>query len=483
MKYLRVILGALAVLLVVSCGIPPRPPRPPHPNILWLMSDELRTDGLGAYGAPWARTPNLDRLAAEGVLFRRALTPGPVCVPARASILTGRYPSQIGIWWNIRSHEPDLSDLPVLDHLTEVFHQAGYQSASFGKRHYNSVNNAFQTESHFALSELVGYFRYREPLEGSDFDWIQYPPSPYPWILGGRFPGPAQEKAEARAVREAISWLGHHDPSVPFLLRLSFNAPHTSVVPPEPFDTIIDADAIQLPKEAESAPAGEPDWIAAELRSRCDSGRLSPEQILKARRYYYGEVAFLDSQIGELLDWMRANGKLDNTIVVVVSDHGVHLGDYALVAKQTFYEPVVNVSFLFWYPKAVVEGKIFETPVETRSLLPTLIELAGLAISEPGNYAPSLAPSLGSGSEPMARPVFSEQTLASFNVRPEDRLVMVRDGEWKLSVAMTPGPSEGALYNLENDPHERRNLFDDPASAEVRDRLTRTILEHLGETP
>ncbi len=476
---LWVSLGALAGLLMVSCGGPPELSRP---NILWLMSDELRADGVGAYGSPWAQTPNLDRLAAEGALFRHALTPGPVCVPARASILTGRYPSEIGIWWNIRSYEPDLSDLPVLDHLTEVFHEAGYRSASFGKRHYNSVNNAFQTESHFALSELVGYYRYREPLEGSDYDWVQYPPSPYAWIIGGRFPGPAEEKSEARAVREAIAWLSGHDPSVPFFLRLSFNAPHTPVVPPEPFDTIIDSDAIQLPEEAESAPTGEPDWIATALRSRCDAGRLSREQVLKARRYYYGEVAFLDSQIGKLLDWMGANGQLDNTIVVVVSDHGTHLGDYGLVAKQTFYEPVVNVPFLFWYPKAIVEGKIFETPVETRSLLPTLIELAGLAIAEPQNYAPSLALSLRSGTEPESRPVFSEQTLASFDVRPDDRLVLVRDGDWKLSVAMTPEPAEGALYNLKDDPHERRNLFADPAFSNIRDRLTQMILEHLGET-
>lgn len=480
MRYWWVLLGALASLLIVSCGSPPEPPRP---NILWLMSDELRADGLGAYGSPWARTPNLDRLAAEGVLFRHALTPGPVCVPARASILTGKYPSEIGIWWDIRSYKPDRSDLPVLDHLTEVFHRAGYRSASFGKRHYNSVNDSFQTENHFALSELVGYFAYKEPHQGADFDLLQYPPNPYGWILGGRFPGSAEEKAEARAVREAIAWLGDHDPAIPFLLRLSFNAPHTPVVPPQPFDTLIDGDAIRLPEEADPAPAGEPDWIATDLRARCDSSRLSAEQILKVRRYYYGETAFLDSQIGKLLDWMEAHGKLDNTIVAVVSDHGVHLADYGLVAKQTFYEPVVNVPFLFWYPGAVVAGKVFETPVETRSLLPTLIELAGLSSGEPGNYAPSLASSLRSGVEPEPRPVFSEETLASFNVRPDDRLVLVRDGDWKLSVAMTPDPDEGALYHLKDDPHERRNLFDDPSSAGVRDRLTQLILEHLGESP
>src|SRR5215510_14984218 len=119
-----------------------------RPNVLWLMSDEHRTDSLGSYGSPWASTPNLDRLAREGVRFVHAITPAPVCVPARTSILTGRYPSAVGVWHNAF---PDRHSIPEL--LTERFHQAGYRSASFGKQHYAGTKKAFQTEMNLTLSD------------------------------------------------------------------------------------------------------------------------------------------------------------------------------------------------------------------------------------------------------------------------------------------------------------------------------------------
>src|SRR5262245_46466687 len=102
-----------------------------RPNVLWLMSDEQRTDSLGCYGSPGASRPNPDRPAGEGVRFVHAITPAPVCVPARSAILTGRYPSALGVWHNAFPAEHSLPEL-----LTERFHQAGYRSASFGKQHY-----------------------------------------------------------------------------------------------------------------------------------------------------------------------------------------------------------------------------------------------------------------------------------------------------------------------------------------------------------
>jgi arylsulfatase A-like enzyme len=444
------------------------------PNVLWLMSDEHRTDSLGCYGSLWASTPNLDRLAREGVRFVSAVTPAPVCVPARSAILTGRYPSALGIWHNVRPAQHSMPEF-----LSEAFHRAGYRSASFGKQHYGGTKKAFQTEASIVLSEAVGYFKYLEPYDSAQYDVVRYPPSPYGWILGGRFPAPVEKTAQARIVRESLAWLDKLDRGTPFFLRLSFNAPHTPVVPPAPYDRKIDPDAIRLPPAAEGRPPGEAGWIAAGVRPSSEGARLSPDEVRKARRYYYGEVAFLDNQIGEMLSAMRSRGLLDNTIVAFVSDHGTHVGDYSLVQKQTFYEPVVNVPYIFWYPKGIAKGVVIQTPVETRTLLPTLFELAGISFVAEAGIAQSLAASLREGREPTAQPVFSEFNLASFGMPADHRYTMIRDGRWKLSLAFTPEPGDGALYDLIADPYERVNLYGSPEATAVRERLSRLLREHL----
>jgi arylsulfatase A-like enzyme len=438
------------------------------------MSDEHRTDSLGCYGSPWAATPNIDRLAQEGVRFVHAITPAPVCVPARSSILTGRYPSALGVWNNVHPAAHTMPDL-----LTEPFHQAGYRSATFGKQHYAGAKKAFQTEVSIVLSEEVGYFKYADRHDPAQYGVVQYPPSPYGWILGGRFPAPIEKTAQARIVHESLGWLDSLPPATPFFLRLSFNAPHTPVSPPAPYDRKIDPAVIRLPQAAEGRPFGEPDWLIKGVRRSSEGARLTAAQVRDARRYYYGEVAFLDNQIGEVLSAMRSRGLLDNTIVVFVSDHGTHVGDYSLVQKQTFYEPVVNVPYIFWFPSAIAKGASLKTPVETRTLLPTLLELAGLAIPSGNGVSPSLARSLRKGREPEARPVFSEFNLLGFGMPAGDRYVMVRDGRWKLSVAFTPDAGDGALYNLDADPYERTNLFARPEATAIRDRLSQLLVEHL----
>ena len=253
------------------------------------------------------------------------------------------------------------------------------------------------------------------------------------------------------------------------------------MVPPAPYDRKINPDAIRLPPEAEGRPPGEAAWINAGLRPSSDSSRLSPDEIQKARRYYYGDVSFLDSQIGEMLSAMRSRGLLENTIVAFVSDHGTHLGDYGLVQKQTFYEPVVNVPYIFWFPSGIAKGVTLRTPVETRTLLPTLLDLAGLPLPPEARVAPSLGVSLRAGQEPAATPVFSEFNLASFGMSANHRYVMIRDGRWKLSLAFTPEPGDGALYDLSADPYERTNLYSTASAATVRDRLSRLIHEHLAK--
>jgi arylsulfatase A-like enzyme len=256
---------------------------------------------------------------------------------------------------------------------------------------------------------------------------------------------------------------------------LSLNAPHTPVVAPETFAGSTAGRQIPPPPPP-PAPPDQPRWIRQALREYQGSHRLSAEEIARARRYYYERSAFVDSQIGRLLDWLRGSGKLDNTIVALVSDHGAHLGDQGMFQKQTFYEQVVTVPYIFRFPARVKRGQRHRTPVTTLTLLPTLIELAGLQLPRVVETA-SLAPFLREGEEPAAVPVFSEIKLGYRQHRDDERIVMVRRGTHKLFLFPDGGDADGAFYDLQRDPGETKNRFADPAAqaaiAELRSAIAR----------
>lgn len=436
-----------------------------RPNVLWLFTDEQRTDSLGCYGSPWARSPAIDRLAREGVAFQRAVTPAPVCGPARLSHFTGQYPTQTGVWHNMTQA------LPEAEHLTALFEAAGYQTAGIGRNHFMSSNPPFQTVWNKHLSDQVSWFSYAEGYDEAEYDVVKYPGEPYKWIFGGRFPGPVEDTSEWQTIEEGKKWLRGRDAGAPFFLRLAFNAPHTPVSVPPPFDDCILEDAVQYPADVEAPSPAEPSWIRDGLRRSADARLMSPEQIRKARRYYYGFTAFVDWVIGSMLEWMEGEGLLDNTIVVFAADHGTHIGDFGLVQKQTFYEPSVCVPYVFWRRDGFARDVRLTTPVETRSLLPTLLGLAGIAQPE-ATAGLSLARCLREGVEPPADPVFSMFTLGSFpELEHDDPLMMVREGSLKLSVRFAPEPMDLVLTDLDADPSERENRADQSAYRDALDRL------------
>lgn len=439
-----------------------------RPNILWLMTDEQRCDSLGFYGSEWAKTPNLDKLASEAIVFMQAITPAPVSAPARTSMLTGKYPSQTNTWYNQKATEN-------LNHLTFKFKDVGYDTASFGKQHYTSINKAFDVEENDILSEAVNCFKYSEEYDEKDFDVIKYS-GHYPWIFGGTFPDDTENTSEALTTKKAIDWLEKHDKHNPFFLRVSFNGPHTPVAPPAPYDKIISPDDIDT--ELNSDTREHPDWISDSLMHFSSSSRMSNEDIKKARAYYYGQVSYLDSLFGNITDWLDNNNMLEDTIIIFVSDHGTHMGDYGLVQKQTFYQPVVAVPCFIWYPKSFASSVKISTPIEARLLLPSIMEYLNLGDFTEETYAETLV----SGINPPVKPVFSEFTLGSFDVRHDDKLCMVQLGDWKLSLCILPDAKkgiDGTLHNLNDDPNEENNLYYNCEYKKIVNQLSELILSHL----
>ena len=294
----RQALGALAG----ACPALLRSASGDRPNVLWLMTDEQRPDSLACYGSRWAVSPNLDALAAEGIVFESAYTPSPVCVPARSSLLTGNFPSTTGVFHN-RQRLPAGTRM-----LTWAFEAAGYQTASFGKKHYflPGPRQAFQVEGGLAVDEVVGAETFPEHYDPVRHDVIQYPDLPARklrrrWILAGVFPESRERTAEARNVNLAIRWLEQRDPRRPFFLRLSLNAPHTPYVAPAEFVSRIPADEIALPIPRSEDLAGKPARERIHLQDFEGALCLDAEQIRRIRRYYYARAAFADAEIGRLL--------------------------------------------------------------------------------------------------------------------------------------------------------------------------------------
>ncbi len=448
-----------------------------RPNVLWLMTDEQRPDSLGCYGSRWAYSPNLDRLAESGVLFESAYTSSPVCVPARCSLLTGLYGSTTGVLHNEAKLRPGTRL------LTWEFERAGYQTASFGKKHYSLAgpHQAFETERGTAIDKVVDAQAYAAVYDASKYDAVQYPNAPTGrlrrrWILAGKFPAPISQTAEEQNVDLAMGWLEQRDTARPFLLRLSLNAPHTPVVVPEQFLKRIDAQRIDLPVAAERDVEGSTERVRVLLRDFEGAQRLSAAELAKARHYYYARAAFADYEIGRLLDHVRARGLLDDTIVVMTADHGTELGDHGLLQKMSFYEQVARVPYIVAWNGFGSKAMRVKAPVNTIGLLPTLMELAGIPC--PRVEAEAI------GDPPRAAgPVFSEIEYGYQKYRDDERQVMIRDGRYKMSLflqrgggAYSGGP-DGELYDLDRDPGERTNLFGDAAHAGTVSRLRSRIVE------
>jgi arylsulfatase len=447
---------------------------PDRPNILWLMTDEQRADSLGYTGTSWARTPNLDAVARHGTRFSAAYTPSPVCVSARACMLTGRHGSSIGV---LNNHHRLALDDPQF--LTWTLAAHGYQVAGFGKHHYNCARRAFDVEVDHVLGDRVHYFEYQVPVDAEEADVVRYDGGKSPWLFAGRFPGTVEDMPEMHVVTQAVDWLRRRDPSRPYCLRLSFNAPHTPVVTPAPFDTLIDPDAIDLPLDRAQEMTGVSDTHRDHLCDYAGTHRLTEAQIRRARQCYYGHVACVDHIFGRLLDQVASLGELDNTIIAFVADHGAHLGDHGFFQKQSFWDAAARVPLFFAGPG--IGDRAVDTPVSAGSLLPTLLDCVGIAPPPQVQFA-SLVSTLREGQAPRATPVFSEIDHGLWDYRPGERRVMVRDGRWKLIRYHAPrdpdryaADPDAVLFDLEDDPGERHNLAADAAHSAVVDGLIAKI--------
>ena len=428
-----------------------------QPNILLIMSDQHHAGVLGCAGDTAADTPTLDALAARGVRCASTYCPFPLCGPSRMSFMTGRHPYQLGIWDN--SAELG-SDVPTFAH---ALHAGGYDTVLAGRMHFVGLD-----QRHGFAQRILGDCPESAFLAAG---WklsrvlgdLTDTPGMHPNGLLKSGPGRTGYHAYDEMVTSAATtWLRQRPVGGrPFLLTVGYTSPHCPfIAPPEDFAHA--AARIGLkdlpPWDAQVHPLS-----AARRRAFWTDPEPPVEARWRSRVAYYGLCRFLDRQIAAVLAALAASGQADDTVVIYTSDHGEMLGEHGMWWKSTLYEGGACVPLIAAGP-SLARGLVVEIPVGLVDVAPTLSGLAGCA-ELPGGSGRSLLPLLR-GEAVADRPVFCE------NVYSYDNAVsrMVRLGAWKLSLHHDHQPE---LYNLAEDPGERRDRAADPTCAEVLARLAK----------
>ncbi|MBV7336805.1 sulfatase-like hydrolase/transferase [Chloroflexi bacterium TSY] len=340
------------------------------PNVLWIYCDELRTDALGCYGNPYTdiQTPHIDSIAERGVRFDNCFCNSPVCVASRAAILTGLYPHQTGIYHNeaVWPNYQFAQQFPEgFQTIPSVLAENGYQTANFGKVH---VPKALQ---HWGHSNPVGsgMQEFFQEIDPATLQMIR--PPGIPTVVGGIYPGD-RPYPPTQVTDNTIEWIDLRDE--PWLARVSYLQPHTPVFPPPPHDTqYLKAN---FPDHAELNPAlSQFEQRFAEI---IGTHKMSGRDLFLAHVYYYGLVAWIDEQVGRLLDYLRRHGQLERTIIIFESDHGASLGEWGRFQKQTFAPESHRVPRLISWAGTLAGGQTREDISESLDLARTLFSLLEL---------------------------------------------------------------------------------------------------------
>jgi arylsulfatase A-like enzyme len=448
-----------------------------HPNILLLMADQHRADCVGADGNRVIRTPHLDRLAKEGVLFRRAYSSVPSCTPARAGLLTGLSPWHHGMLGYGRVALRYRNELPLL------LREQGYQTLGVGKMHWSPqrtlhgfhrtvLDESGRAETPGFVSDYRQWFQQAAPgldPDATGLGWNDHRAKPYALpehVHPTRWTGDV-----------ACDFLASYRGDEPWFLKVSFARPHSPYDPPERFWKLY-ADA-DLPKAAVG------DWAERHAQrgkpypNDLWRGDLGPEEVRSARQGYYGSVTFIDEQVGRVLDMVAKRGWLENTLILFTSDHGDMTGDHHLWRKTYAYEASARVPMLVRWGGEFLDakrGQVCDKPVELRDVLPTFLDAAGASF-DPARFDGRSLLDLVRGKGDAWRTLLDLEHAACYV--PTSHWTAVTDGHAKYIYHAFDG--EEQLFDLDRDPAELHDLARDPSQAATVRAWRRRMVEQLAE--
>lgn len=431
-------------------------------NVLIIMSDEHARQFAGCYGHPAVRTPNLDSLAERGTLFSSAYTPSPICVPARSSFATGRYVHDLQLWDN---------DLPYTGDeaasWAERLVARGHRAATIGKLHFaeKTRSQAFPEQIlpiYVVPNVAVGYLREHMPVRTDSRHQVERAGQ-------GRSEYVGYDEAVAEAAVDWINAAAAGPAANPWALFVSFVTPHMPLLAPEPYFSMYPPTEVPLPVDWH--PDDWPRHPALEANRRLQAMDIgfTEAQVRMAIAAYYGLVSFMDAQVGRVLAALEDAGLADSTMVIYTSDHGETLGAHGLWWKSNMYENAVGIPLIVAGPD-VPAGVTCDTPASLIDLFPTVIEGVGAEPDPADSDLPGLSLLEVARSGIRDRVAFSEYHDA-YSV---SGIFMVRSGPYKY-VHYEGFPPQ--LFDLDDDPEERRDRAEDPAFAHVRARLKAELLE------
>lgn len=497
-----------------------------RPNILLMQGDQMRYDGLGCTGNPYAVTPRLDALASTGTVFHRHIAANPVCMPSRASLLTGRYPSGHGLWHNgvalprethvhydpiasgvrARSHERQIiSHVPT---LPDVLSEAGYETGAIGKLHLTPTGSdpyyryeesrtrwergelddwhgPYYGFEHVDLTighgeETIGHYRqwlkatYPEVARAVDSGThrhnLEFPELPqlYPSVI------PVEAHHSNWIADRATTFLEERgDRDDPFFLYLGFPDPHHPFSPPAELAHDFSTHRTIPPACDPGALHAKPSAIARLVEGpdqRLSSRPLPPESIVRMRQYTDAMIHLIDRSVGRILDALDHVGLADNTIVIFTSDHGDFLGDHELILKDTLCSnALVHVPFIMRVPGAQLPAES-SVPMSNVDVLPTLCELSSTPLPV-GVQGSSILNALDSDTPRLVQVYGYQHDSLHHNFS-------VYDDRYRFT--WYPNTDERELYDHCNDRLELRNLAGDTAHSMSEERLFQSLLRlHL----
>jgi choline-sulfatase len=447
MSSIRFGLLGCAVLLTGLGSAWAEPAAPKRPNVLFIAIDDLN-DWIGCLGGhPQAQTPHMDRLAERGTVFLNAHCQTPLCNPSRTSVMTGLRPSTTGVyglapWFRTIEKLKDHVSLP------QYFSQHGYRTYTAGKIYHGGPGRRPQDREFDVIGPPTGVGARPEQK-------LVETPAPHPLVDWGTFPHKDEDKGDWQVATWAVEQIKQH-PQEPFLLTVGFFLPHVPCYATQQWFDLYPEDTLMLPPIIANERADTPrfswylHWKLPEPRLKFLQEANEWKNLVRS---YLACVSFVDSQVGRVLDALDEKGLADNTVVVLWSDHGFHLGEKEITGKNTLWDRSTRVPLIFAGPGVSAGGRCGR-PAELLDMYPTLVELCGLP-ARSDLEGQSLVPQLKDAAAPREQPAITTHNHDNHGIRSERwRYIQYADGSQE-------------LYDMQADPHEWQNLAGDAQYADV----------------
>lgn len=443
-------------------------------NIILIMADQFRADCIGYDGNSAIMTPHLDDLADNGCFFKRAYSPSPTCVPARACMVTGKKASRTGFFSNDFSVEWNYRDT-----LMQCLQHGGYQTINIGKNHFKpqrsklgfEVNILYEVQN-AENGEPSDYHDWLAKKCGSDFKETAKMYDPNGWPVIPWTAAPELHPTEW-TVSMAIEQLQKRDPTRPFYMQVSFHRPHPPLDPPLHILQMYENRKLPEPAVGNWAPQFEED-------TRClfpFEGKINRDYLMKAQKAYYASVTHIDAQIGKLVYYLKQKKLYDNTVILFVSDHGEMMGDHNMFRKGPSFDGSARIPFIVKFARDdhIAKG-VWDLPVSLLDIMPTCLEIAGLPAKE-NLDGESLFTLLRTPE--MRTHVFGENYRSNELITTGGAFVVDR----RFKYVWNSWLGREYLFDLVKDPKELQDLSSVDSYESEKQRLRNVVIQEYSERP